>query len=235
MQLSIVIPTLNEEAYLPRTLRAIRERAANPDELEVIVVDAGSNDQTLAFAKKAGVRLFLRPDFRFQKYRSLNAGLEEARAPAVLWLDADSLVPHHFDQAILDALKDAKVVGGAFEFALDQGGWPYNLITWANRLRYRLAPIYHGDQGLFCRKAIAKNTGGYPAEPLMEAAFFCRALQQKGKLQLIRRPVRTSARRFRDEGVWRVIWFDVRMWVRFALRLPVRAFAKKYWTGARSS
>lgn len=235
MQLSIVIPTLHEEVYLPRTLRAITDRAADPDKLEVIVVDAGSSDATVAFAKKAGVRVFVCPDFRYQKYRSLNFGLDRALAPVVLWLDADSLVPPHFDRAILDTLQDPKVVGGAFEFALDDRGWPYNLITRANRLRYRLAPIYHGDQGLFCRKAIAKKIGGYPTEPLMEAAYFSRALRQKGKLQLIRLPLITSARRFREDGVWRVMWFDVYMWLRFALGLPVRAFAKKYWTGARSS
>ena len=194
------------------------------------MVDAGSDDQTVAFAKKAGVRVFVCPDFRYQKYRSLNFGLERALASVVLWLDADSLVPPHFDRAILDTLQDPKVVGGAFEFALDQRGWPYSIITRSNRLRYRLAPIYHGDQGLFCRKAIAKKIGGYPTEPLMEAACFSRALRQKGKLQLIGLPLVTSARRFREGGVWRVMWFDVRMWVRFVLGLPVRAFAKRYWT-----
>jgi rSAM/selenodomain-associated transferase 2 len=234
MQLSIVIPTLNEEAYLPRTLHTLTERAAQPDQLDTIVVDAGSSDATVAFAKKAGVRVFVCPDFRYQKYCSLNFGLEQAVAPVVLWLDADSLVPPRFDQAIQDAMQDPQVVGGAFEFALDEHGWPYNLITRANRLRYRLSPIYHGDQGLFCRKATANTIGGYPYEPLMEAAHFSRVLRKQGTLQLIRQPMITSARRFREGGVWRVMWFDVRMWIRFILGLPVAAFAKKYWKGAQS-
>jgi len=229
MQLSIVIPTLNEETFLPRTLRRLTECAADPEGLDILVVDAGSEDQTVAFAKKSGARTYVRSDFRYQKYRSLNFGLEQALAPTVLWLDADTLVPRHFDRAILKALQDPEVIGGAFAFALDQRGWPYNLITRANRLRYRLSPIYHGDQGLFCRKAIAQELGGYPDKPLMEAAHFSRALRQKGRLNLLPQPVITSARRFREVGVWSVIWFDVRMWLRFALGLPVAAFAKKYW------
>lgn len=234
MHLSIVIPTLNEEAYLPQTLRTLTERAAEPKALDIIVVDAGSTDQTVAFAKKTGARTYIRPEFRYQKYRSLNFGLDQALAPVVLWLDADTLLPRHFDQSIRQTLQAPGVVGGAFEFALDERGWPYQLITLANRLRYRLSPIYHGDQGLFCRKAIAQSLGGYPEEPLMEAAYFSRALRQKGSLRLIPRPVRTAARRFREGGIWRVMWFDIHMWVRFALGLPVGAFAKKYWNGARS-
>ena len=229
MQLTIVIPTLQEASCLPRTLRLLNERAADPEALDTVVVDAGSTDNTVAFAKKAGIRVFVCPDFRYQKYRSLNFGLEQALAPVVLWLDADSLVPRHFDRFIMDTLQDPQVAGGAFEFAMDETGWPFSLITRANRLRYRLSPIYHGDQGLFCRKAIAKKIGGYPAEPLMEAAFFSRALRQKGTLELISHPIVTSSRRFREGGIWRVMWFDVRMWLRFALGLPVRAFAKKYW------
>lgn len=228
--MTIIIPTLNEATQLPATVRAIREQAAAPEQLEILLVDAGSEDDTVAVARRLGLRVFSRPDFRYQRYRSLQLGLVEAGHDYVLFLDADTLVPHAFDRLIREALREESCVGGAFEFALDARGWLWSIITYINRWRYRWRPIYHGDQGMFCRREVALRIGGIPQEPLMEIAYFCRQLRTTGKLRLLKAPAVTSARRFTEHGPWRVIWFDVRMWLRFIAGLPVAPFAVRYWT-----
>ena len=228
--MTIIIPTLNEAPQLPATVRALRERAEAPEQLEILLVDAGSEDGTVEVARQLGLTVFSRPDFRYQRYRSLQLGLEEAGHDAVLFLDADTLVPPAFDHLIREKLGEQDCVGGAFEFALDAQGWLWSIITLINRVRYRWHPIYHGDQGMFCRRKVALQLGGIPHEPLMEIAYFCRTLRSAGRLCLIKAPAVTSARRFTQHGPWRVIWFDVRMWLRFITGRPVAPFAIRYWT-----
>ncbi|NRB64798.1 MAG: glycosyltransferase [Saprospiraceae bacterium] len=229
MQLSIIIPTLNEAEYLPLTVQTIRQKAHSISNLEIIVIDAGSSDQTVAIAKKMELITYPRPDFLHKKYLSLNYGWRQATADYILFLDADTLLPKHFDQRIKKCMDNPAVVGGAFEFALNDSRWPFRLITFINRLRYRLVPIFHSDQALFCRKATLEQLNGFPPEPLMETAFVSRMLRKKGKLMLVPSPAVTATRRFKENGIWRVIRFDTYMWMRFVLRLPVASFAKHYW------
>jgi len=228
-KLSVVIPALEEEDYLPRTLRCLCQRALDTESLEILVIDAGSADKTVNIAKQYTDKVFVRPAVRGMKFRSLQLGVEEARADTILFVDADTLVPRHFDRLILEAMKQENVAGGAFGFSFDQRGVLPGVISWANSVRYRSGKIFFGDQGVFCHRALAWKAGGIPKEPLMEAAYFCRALKKHGKMVIINSPVKTSFRRFAEHGVLKVLWFDAMMWIRFVLRLPVRSFASRYW------
>lgn len=229
MKLSIIIPTLNEVDYLKNTITHLMRVAKDPEQIEVIIVDAGSTDGTLESIKHLSCTTFTQPAFIFKKFESLNFGLDKSKGDIVMFLDADTLLPEKFDNLLLSAMSNSKIVGGAFEFEFLKRDFSLWVIQMGNRLRYRVDQTYYGDQGVFCRKEVAMKIGGYPKVSLMESAYFCRELKKIGKLKLIRRSIRTSPRRFTDHGIWKVLWFDTRMWIRFLLRLDVNKFGRKYW------
>ena len=228
-KISIIIPTLNEEKYLPQTIECIFKHAEHPTNLEVLVIDAGSSDRTIQVAEELGVKVFLKPEFVLKKYQSLNYGMSTARGKALIFLDADTILPEDFDKKVISVLKHPKVVGGAFEFSFDRLDWKLYLLQKFNRIRYRFGHMYYGDQGVFCWKETAEKVGGYPQKELMESAYFCKRLLTAGKLRLIKSPVKTSARRFNTYGFFKVFWFDFMMWIRFGLNLSVEEYGKRYW------
>ncbi|MEQ9288901.1 MAG: glycosyltransferase [Cyclobacteriaceae bacterium] len=227
--LSIVIPTLNESSRILDTIRLIREHACDSSRYEIVVIDAGSTDGTVALLEQANVRHEVKPAFKGLKYKSLNYGVSLTVGDTLLFLDADCAVPRFFDQLIVDALKRTRAVGGAFEFRSENRSFAFKLIEIINRVRYRLDGHYFGDQGLFCTKEAFEGAGGYPGEPLMEAAHFCRALRKLGKLHLIKQSLTTSSRRFEQGGPAKVFFKDTIIWLRFLAGLDVKKYAPGYW------
>ncbi len=227
--ISIIIPTLNEERYLSKTIECIFKNVERPEGLEILVIDAGSSDRTIQIAEQLGVKVVCKPEFVLKKYQSLNHGIAHAEGKALVFLDADTMLPKGFDSMVVNTLDKQGVVGGAFEFSFDRLNWKLFLLQKFNRIRYRFGHMYYGDQAIFCRRESAEELGGYPEKELMESAYFCKRLLTIGKLQLIKSPVKTSARRFNDHGFFKVFWFDFIMWIRFGLNLSVEEYGKKYW------
>ncbi len=234
-KISIIIPTLNEEKFLPKTIECIFQHAKNTDYLEVLVVDAGSTDQTVRIAEELEAKVFSKPEFQLKKYQSLNHGISCAKGETLIFLDADTILPKEFDLKVLKALEQPQVVGGAFEFSFENSDWKLSLLQLFNRIRYRFGQMYYGDQAIYCSKSAAESIGGYPEKELMESAYFCKRLLSVGKLRLIKSPVKTSARRFNNYGFFKVFWFDFTMWIRFGLGLSVDEYGKKYWSVNMSS
>ncbi|WP_421763712.1 glycosyltransferase [Ekhidna sp.] len=227
--ISIIIPTLNEEEYLRKTTLHTINKSFNRDELELIIVDAGSRDDTLESIKDLDVTIFSKPEFALKKFESLNYGVSKSHGELIIFLDADTLLPNHFDDLIESKMRQNNVVGGAFEFAFERPDWKLSLVTILNRIRYRFGKIFYGDQAVFVKKEVLDEIGGVPEEPLMETAYLCKALRKRGKLTIIRPALKTSARRFKTYGFFNVAWFDLNMLIRFNLGLSVSSYAKKYW------
>ncbi|WP_424962586.1 TIGR04283 family arsenosugar biosynthesis glycosyltransferase [Ekhidna sp.] len=228
--ISIIIPTLNEARYVRKTVLHLLNVATDKSNLEVIIVDAGSTDGTGQTVNDLPVQLYEMPEFALKKHASLNYGAEKAKGEMLLFLDADTLLPKGFDKMILSAFKRPKIIGGAFEFAFDRPDWKLWIISVGNRIRYRFGKVFYGDQAVFLRKKPFDDVGGVPNEPLMETAFLCRRLSKVGKLALLRPGIRTSPRRFQEHGFFKVLWFDLNMFIRFNLGIPVSPYAEKYWS-----
>ncbi len=230
MTISIIIPTLNEAEYIDATLNKIYENQSGLTQLEVIVVDSGSIDHTLSQIKRSEVTVFECPDFKGKKYESLNYGASHATGEILLFLDADTHVPVNFDKHIVEAISKPGVVGGAFEYEADSSQWVYKSIQLINRIRYRLDRCYFGDQGIFCLSKTFDQVGGIPQKPIMEAAYFSRKMRERSnKTVLIKAPVITSVRRFRERGVLSVFFSDACIWILFLLGRDVSHFAQQYW------
>jgi rSAM/selenodomain-associated transferase 2 len=203
LSISVVIPTLNESAELPETIRQAR---AVPEVAEIIVVDGGSRDGTADLAAKLGCRVLATAPGRGGQLR---AGAEVATGEVILLLHADTWLLPDAGRAITACQRDGNVVGGGF-WKVFRNGSPLLL---GSRLKCALRLFFcrrvAGDQALFVRRSALVAAGGVPAVPLMEEFILCAKLNRLGRLALAESTVVTSARRFARLGVLRTYG---RMW-----------------------
>jgi len=194
------VPTLDEAANLERLLPDLRDHCR---EAEVIVVDGGSVDATRDVAARfPQVALVTSPRGRA---RQMNAGAKQARGDTILFLHADTRLPHGALAAIAAALDDARVVGGRFDVGFDNPRPVFRMIAFFMNVRSRWSGISTGDQALFVRRGVFDAMGGYPDIVLMEDIEFCRRLKRRGKLAALRTCVTTSARKWEREGALRTM------------------------------
>lgn len=206
MRISVIIPVFNEENTIAATLE--RLRPLMPE--EIIVADGGSTDRTRDILGGAGVKFVTSPRGRAEQ---MNRGAEAAAGDLLLFLHADTALPATAMSDIRSAMEDPRRVGGRFDIELDGRRWMFRVIGNLISLRSRLTRIATGDQGIFVRRKVFENLGGFPRIPLMEDIAFSRMLKRHGRVACLRSRVITSARRWEKEGVWRTI---LKMW---ALRL----------------
>jgi len=229
MDISIIIPTLNEEEYIGETLNHVYQNLSDKYSWEIILVDNGSQDRTTSLAKGFIVSIYNKPEFIGKKYLSLNYGAEQAKGKYLMFLDADCRVPKRFDESIVNILDKKNNVGGAFEFKMAKGGIVFRAIELINRIRYRITKRYYGDQGVFCSKEAFEQIGGFPEKPIMETAYFCDILGEAGELKLIKSKLISSVRRFEEGGIIRVMVKDTWIWIQFLLGLDISKYAPDYW------
>ena len=202
--ISVVIPTLDEEAALPATLAALRDQDDAPP-FEVILADGGSRDATVALFESADRALSGRVVRCAARGRAaqMNAGGAIARGETLLFLHADTLLPPRGLAAIDAALRDPHVAGGGFRLRYLEPDARLRVVgAWAT-LRSRLTGIHYGDQGMFLRRDLYRRLGGFPPLPLFEDLCLARLLRKEGTVITLSCPVRTSGRRLLAGGVLR--------------------------------
>lgn len=187
--ISAVIPTLNAAATVGRCLEGL----SGLD--EVIVVDGGSTDDTIAIARSLGARVVVSPKGRGVQ---LGAGAEAAQGDWVLFLHADTRLAPGWRDAVEEHVGRSRKAA-CFRFRLDDAAWQARLLERAVNLRVRLLGLPYGDQGLLVPRALYQQVGGYRPLPLMEDVDLVRRI---GRLRLRPLPVDavTSAERWRRDG-----------------------------------
>ena len=203
MNISVIIPTLNEAATIVEILRRLRHSGS----CEVIVVDGGSDDGTPELARpQADVVLSAGRG----RAKQMNVGARAASGQVLLFLHADTVLPLGFPALLEHALHDPQVVGGRFDVRLDADGWPFRMVETLMNIRSRISRIATGDQAIFVRRQTFLELGGYCETELMEDLELSYRLKRRGKLVCLRERVVTSARRWQRDGIARTI---VLMWV----------------------
>ena len=202
MNISVVIPVLNEEKTVATALRAILPLQP----FEILVVDGGSSDRTPEICGSFGVKLLTSGRGRA---RQMNCGARQASGEILLFLHADTRLPESALDDIESALGDQHCPGGRFDVELEGSHWMLKIIGAMINYRSRATRIGTGDQAIFVRREIFERIGGYQDIPLMEDIALCRALKCFGRIACLRSRVVTSARRWESDGVWSTI---VKMW-----------------------
>ncbi len=197
MQISIVIPTLNEAARLSQTLGLLK---AQDPPIDLWVVDGGSQDQTCQIAAEWGVQILHSDRGRADQ---LNQGAHHATGDILLFLHADTQLPQHFQSEIQAVLAQEGVVAGAFPLAIENAGWGLQWVAWWTNQRSRWLQLPYGDQALFVKRSQFQAIGHFPLLPIMEDFELVRRLRKQGKIGLAQSPVLTSDRRWRKLGLVR--------------------------------
>jgi rSAM/selenodomain-associated transferase 2 len=222
MRLAIIIPTLNEEPALRRTLLLALAQAD-----EVVVSDGGSTDATLEIARSLGARTVSGPPGRGGQ---LNRGAAAADADVLLFLHADTILPDAAGNAVREAVAGG-AVGGAFHIRFDRDGLLYRLGARVVNLRTRLAFTPLGDQAQFATREAFGELGGYREWPILEDLDFATRLRRRwgrGRLAVIPAPVITSARRFVQRGPIRTVLTNWLIWLLFGLGVSPHRLARLY-------
>ena len=202
MNISVIVPVLNEEKSIAATLEALLPLAP----YEIIIVDGGSSDGTRELAARFQVKVVSSERGRA---RQMNCGAGAASGDVLLFLHADTRLPTSALHDISAALSDARFLGGRFDVELDGEHWVLPLVGRMISYRSRISKVGTGDQGIFVRRAVFERMHGFEDIPLMEDIAFCRTLKRMGEVACLRSRVVTSARRWEVDGVWRTIF---RMW-----------------------
>lgn len=195
--LSIIIPTLDVAAALPRTLAALT--AAGGLVAEVVVVDGGSRDDTLTVADAAGARVLTATRGRGSQ---LAAGGAAAHGEWLLFLHADTVLAPDWAEAADGFMTEANAGRAAvFRLALDDPDARARRVERLANWRARALGLPYGDQGLLMAARFYRELGGYRPLPLMEDVDLARRIGRR-RLDVLPSVALTSAARYRRGGWW---------------------------------
>jgi rSAM/selenodomain-associated transferase 2 len=203
IDLSVVIPALNVGARLSETIGALDE-ARETMAIEIIVVDGGSNDDTIARASAAGAMVVSAPRGRGTQ---LSAGAKEASGRWLLFLHADTTLEPFWSTTVASFMraKGNRLKAAYFTFALDDASSAARRVEVLANWRARTLGLPYGDQGLLMSRTMYNSLVGYLDLPIMEDVDIVRRI---GKRNLVELPASatTSAERYRRDGyLWRPI------------------------------
>jgi rSAM/selenodomain-associated transferase 2/rSAM/selenodomain-associated transferase 1 len=193
--MSVIIPALNEGANIQEAILAGRT-----EDVEIIVVDGGSEDDTVERAAEAGARLIQSNRGRASQQ---NQGAAVSRGRVLLFLHADSHLPAGYVRYVFDALLDPRTVAGAFRFTTDLNHPLMTVIEFGTNIRSRYFKLPYGDQALFVKKSVFQSLGGFPEVPIAEDLLLVRQLSRRGRIRILPARVITSGRRWRALGLLR--------------------------------
>lgn len=211
--ITVVIPALNEERYLPVLLESLF--ACAPREMEIIVSDGASDDGTLevvaSFASRApqGIRLLaLTTPIRNVSYQR-NVGAAAASHPVLLFLDADTAIlsPSCLDE-LLRRFDEGRYAAASCRFEpLERDARAvlyYRLLYAFHKLLERWNPYALGACILTTRRTLDRCHGFDPSIRVNEDAHFCREAARGGRFGILPVPVGVSTRRFQKFGYFRM-------------------------------
>jgi rSAM/selenodomain-associated transferase 2 len=219
--ITVIIPALNEADSIAGTLRAIFALDSN---LEVIVVDGGSEDRTASFASSLGARVVQSARGRGLQ---LARGAQEARGDVLWFVHADTL-PHPGALADIEAaLHDPGVAGGNFCLRFDGHSPGARFLNRAQGVR-RILGWHYGDNTIFVRRGVYWKIGGFQPYPLFEDADLVKRIRRAGRFVTLPGPVTSSSRRF-DNGhflatglLWIVL--QILYWIGVSPRILARLY-----------
>lgn len=222
VQLSIIVPALNEAGCIRELLRQLQALRAQGH--EVIVVDGGSCDATVALAQPLVDQLLPAPAGRALQ---MNIGAQAARGRVLWFVHADTRVPEKAAPVIIESVAHA-AGWGRFDVRLSGDGLLLRLVERMMNWRSRFTGIATGDQGIFVTRELFERVGGFAALPLMEDIDLSRRLKHEQRPLCLRDTLTSSSRRWEQKGIVRTIAL---MWVlrlAYFLGVPPARLAMHY-------
>lgn len=224
--ISVIVPTLNNEAHLPVTLRQLADQ---PD-VELIIVDGGSRDLSVEIAQQATPYVFVSPPNRA---RQLNEGARHATGDILLFLHPGSFLLPGALLEIQRRMIAASAVGGAFDLHFDSPRKIFRLLGRSYSARARFWRLPRDEQGLFVWRQVFQKIRGFPDVPILEGMAFARRLRRAGRLTFIREGLVASAHRWNAHGPLKTALVDAWLNTLAMIGVPPRQLRRAYdgWMG----
>lgn len=219
--ISVIVPALDEATLVGAAVESARRDPG----AEVIVVDGGSSDGTIAAALEQGARVLPSPPSRSLQQ---NLGALEARGDALVFLHADARLPERYGAEVRAILARDRVVGGAFRLEIEGDAPGLRFVERTTDWRARVLRMPYGDQALFLTRSAFLESGGFATLPIMEDYEWVRRLRRRGRIAISRRPTTVSARRWERVGVWRTTWINRLMLLGYGLGVAPESLARFY-------
>ena len=196
MQLSIIIPTFNEEDFIFSTLEKVIENSSL-NVKEVIVCDGGSTDNTQEIANRFE-KVNLVESSKKGRAVQMNYGASFASADLLFFLHADTVPPINFDAKIIEAINKG-FQAGCFRLSFDWNHPMLNFYSWCTK--FDIDAFRYGDQGLFISREIFQKIGGFKDDYfLMEDYEIIKRIKKQFSFKIMADKVITSARKYRENG-----------------------------------
>lgn len=221
-QVSIVVPVLNEAASIRSALA--RLSVLRKAGVELVIVDGGSTDDTLANVRDLCDHLISAPRGRGSQ---MNVGAHQASGVVLIFLHADTILPLGALDAVKQAI-DRGAVWGRFDVAINGASRWFSVISFMMNVRSRWTGIATGDQAIFVSRRAFLESGGFPDIPLMEDVSFCSSMRSCSRPACLSDKVITSGRRWEKNGVFRTILMMWRLRLRFFLGASPDRLAREY-------
>ncbi len=199
--IAVVVPVLDDLEALAALLGRIEGWQHRPE--EIVVVGARPDARLTDLCRDRGCRHI---ETQANRGAQFDSGARQAQASVLWFLHADVEPPRGGLEAIGSALAGG-AEGGCFRFAF-QGPrtWYKRSLERFVALRVALGGVPYGDQGIFLRRDVYLDCGGFPHQPLFEEVRLVRRLRRRGRFRSLALPVRVSTRRWERDGWWSRTW-----------------------------
>jgi rSAM/selenodomain-associated transferase 2 len=198
--LSIIVPVLDEAPLIGDALAALVHFRGRG--VELIVVDGGSRDATVALARPLADRVIAA---RRGRAAQMNAGAAVAHGDVLVFLHVDTGLPAEADQLIAGGLEQSRRAWGRFDVRISGKSPLLPVVARMMNLRSRLTGIATGDQAMFMTRKVFDSAGGFPEIALMEDIALSARLRRLGRPLCLSARATTSGRRWDQNGVLRTI------------------------------
>jgi rSAM/selenodomain-associated transferase 1/rSAM/selenodomain-associated transferase 2 len=190
---SVIIPTLNENYFIRKNLPAI---GGLRKDIEIIVSDGGSTDETIRTAKDLGAKIINSEKGRGTQ---LNAGAADCNGDILFFLHADTFIPANTFELLDEFFENENNLICRLSLGFDVDHSLLKRYTFFSKFDTIFTRF--GDSGIIVRKRFYDLLGGFKNYFLFEDVDFLKRASKKTKIKLLNAEAKSSARKFVQNGI----------------------------------